>query len=92
MPLDELAKDLRRGRLPAFSLVVPSLCHDMHNCSIWTGDRWLGSFARRLGELRLLRLGQPASDRLNEMIPSLGSKAVTSSEVFASAIAAPLRR
>jgi len=48
VPLHELAKDLRRGRLPAFSLVVPSLCHDMHNCSIQTGDRWLGSFAGRV--------------------------------------------
>ena len=28
-------------RLPAFALVVPDLCHDMHDCPIATGDRWL---------------------------------------------------
>jgi phosphatidylinositol-3-phosphatase len=30
--------------LPAYSLVIPDLCHDMHDCSIGTGDRWLRSF------------------------------------------------
>jgi hypothetical protein len=48
VPLGALAPALRSGRLPAFSLVVPSLCHDMHNCSIQTGDRWLGSFTKRV--------------------------------------------
>jgi len=48
VPLTRLTRDLRTGRLPAFSLVVPSLCHDMHNCPIRTGDRWLGSFAKRV--------------------------------------------
>jgi phosphatidylinositol-3-phosphatase len=37
----QLGIDLRRGDLPAFSLVVPDLCHDMHDCSIATGDQWL---------------------------------------------------
>jgi hypothetical protein len=27
--------------LPAFALVVPDLCDDMHDCSVATGDRWL---------------------------------------------------
>jgi acid phosphatase len=31
-------------RLPAYSLVVPDLCHDMHDCPIATGDRWLSNF------------------------------------------------
>jgi hypothetical protein len=31
-------------RLPAYSLVVPDLCNDMHDCSIATGDHWLHSF------------------------------------------------
>ena len=31
-------------KLPAYSLVVPDLCHDMHDCSIATGDSWLRSF------------------------------------------------
>ena len=31
-------------RLPAYSLVVPDLCHDMHDCSVAEGDRWLRRF------------------------------------------------
>jgi len=31
-------------KLPAYSLVVPDLCHDMHDCSIATGDHWLHNF------------------------------------------------
>jgi len=31
-------------RLPDFSLVVPDLCHDMHDCSVSTGDAWLARF------------------------------------------------
>jgi hypothetical protein len=31
-------------KLPAYSLVVPDLCHDMHDCSVSTGDSWLQSF------------------------------------------------
>jgi hypothetical protein len=27
--------------LPTVSFVIPNMCHDMHNCSIATGDRWL---------------------------------------------------
>lgn len=32
---------LRDGTLPAFSFVTPNMCHDMHDCSVSTGDRWL---------------------------------------------------
>ena len=35
-------------RLPAFALVTPDLCHDMHDCSISTGDRWLTTFIKPL--------------------------------------------
>jgi hypothetical protein len=31
-------------RLPAYSLVVPDLCSDMHDCSVATGDDWLRRF------------------------------------------------
>jgi phosphatidylinositol-3-phosphatase len=37
----QFAVDARARRLPTFSLVVPDLCNDMHNCSVATGDRWL---------------------------------------------------
>jgi acid phosphatase len=32
------------SKLPAFALVVPDLCNDMHDCSVATGDRWLARF------------------------------------------------
>jgi hypothetical protein len=35
-------------RLPAFAFVAPDLCHDMHDCPVVTGDRWLASFVRPL--------------------------------------------
>jgi phosphatidylinositol-3-phosphatase len=44
VPLDRFFRDLRSGMLPAFSLVIPDLCHDMHSCSIADGDRWLRGF------------------------------------------------
>jgi hypothetical protein len=44
--------DLVESRLPAFSFVVPDLCHDMHDCSVRTGDRWLAKFIRPLLNLR----------------------------------------
>jgi phosphatidylinositol-3-phosphatase len=36
-----LTSDLRQGRLPAFSFITPNLCHDMHDCGVATGDRFL---------------------------------------------------
>lgn len=41
VPLAELDGDVRHGRLPDFSLVVPDLCHDMHDCPVRAGDTWL---------------------------------------------------
>jgi acid phosphatase len=44
VPLSQLARDRAAGKLPSFSLVVPDLCHDMHSCSVQTGDAWLKGF------------------------------------------------
>jgi hypothetical protein len=41
VPFTQLARDLAANRLPDFSLIVPNLCHDMHDCSVATGDAWL---------------------------------------------------
>lgn len=41
VPLTALRRDLARDALPDFSLVVPDLCHSMHDCSVATGDTWL---------------------------------------------------
>ena len=39
--LDQLTADLGADHLPAFALVTPDLCHDMHSCSVSAGDTWL---------------------------------------------------
>ena len=58
VPLGRFRRDLAAGGLPDFSLVVPDLCHDMHDCSVATGDAWLGTFLRPL--LRGSALGNGA--------------------------------
>ncbi len=30
--------------LPIFSFISPNLCHDMHDCSVAAGDKWLSQF------------------------------------------------
>lgn len=44
VPLTALRRDLAAGALPDFSLVVPDVCHDMHDCPVATGDAWLENF------------------------------------------------
>ena len=41
VPITRLAADLRARRLPHFVWVTPDLCHDMHDCDVATGDRFL---------------------------------------------------
>jgi phospholipase C len=48
VPLAGLRADLVRGALKRFSLVVPDLCNDEHNCPPSTGDAWLGQWLPRL--------------------------------------------
>jgi phospholipase C len=43
VPLSQLGADVRAKALPSFSLVVPDLCHSMHDCSVSVGDAWLRS-------------------------------------------------
>ena len=56
VPMRQLSIDLAAWRLPDFSLVVPDLCHDMHDCSVAEGDAWLGRFLPPL--LRSSRLAR----------------------------------
>jgi acid phosphatase len=51
VPYSRLRLDLRRQRLPDFAFVIPDICHDMHNCSVTAGDRWLRIFASPLLKL-----------------------------------------
>jgi len=55
VPLSRFLPDVRGRRLPAFSLVIPDLCHDMHDCGVATGDAWLGAFVRPLLRGSVLR-------------------------------------
>ena len=43
VPLAGLPADVQAGTLPDFALVVPDLCHSMHDCSVAVGDSWLRS-------------------------------------------------
>jgi len=54
VPFSRFGRDLSSGRLPAFSLIVPNECHDMHDCSVAAGDAWLGRFLRPLLHSRRL--------------------------------------
>jgi hypothetical protein len=42
VPYTALATDLAsKSTTPNYSLIVPNLCNDMHDCSVTTGDTWL---------------------------------------------------
>ncbi len=41
VPLTQLDADLAGHALPQFAFVTPDLCHDMHDCSVSTGDTFL---------------------------------------------------
>jgi phosphatidylinositol-3-phosphatase len=60
VPLSQLARDERTGSLPRFSWITPNLCHDMHDCSVATGNRFLAQLIppliRALGPHGLLFL------------------------------------
>ena len=41
VPFTQLSSDLTNGTVPNFAWITPNMCHDMHDCSIATGDAWL---------------------------------------------------
>jgi phosphatidylinositol-3-phosphatase len=57
VPFTQLARDLTRHRLPDFSLLIPNLCNDMHDCPVATGDAWLKAHIVPLLRARELRGG-----------------------------------
>jgi phosphatidylinositol-3-phosphatase len=57
VPLDEFSRDLADNRLPTFSLVIPGLCHDMHDCPVAEGDAWLRTFSEPLLKSPAFRAG-----------------------------------
>ena len=48
VPLRQLRADLTADVLPAFSWITPNLCHDMHDCSVAIGDRFLHTWGPRI--------------------------------------------
>jgi hypothetical protein len=78
VPLAQFSRDLTGGVLPAFSLIVPNLCHDMHSCPVAAGDAWLGRFLSPL--LRSSKLAhsvvfvvtdETSGPRRNGVVPAL---------------------
>ena len=55
------ATALAHGTLPAFSFVTPNLCNDMHDCSVATGDAWLGSWLTTITAARATAPGTRSS-------------------------------
>ena len=43
VPLTRLGADERAHALPRFIWITPNLCHDMHDCGVSTGDRFLAT-------------------------------------------------
>jgi phosphatidylinositol-3-phosphatase len=58
--LGQLGADQRAAALPRFIWITPNLCHDMHDCGVSTGDRFLAALVpallRSLGRNGLLFL------------------------------------
>ncbi|MDX6520573.1 MAG: phosphatidylinositol-3-phosphatase [Gaiellales bacterium] len=47
-PAGRFATALRNGWLPPYTMVVPDMCNDMHDCPIGTGDVWLSRWIPRI--------------------------------------------
>jgi hypothetical protein len=48
VPLTQLSADERSGKLPTYIFITPNVCHDMHDCSVATGDRFLAKLVPSL--------------------------------------------
>ena len=56
---DQFLPDLTAG-LPAFSLITPDICNDMHDCPVATGDTWLRDVVSAITESPTYRQGHTA--------------------------------
>ncbi len=86
-----LHDDVVRGTLPHVGMVVPDLCHDAHDCSLATADRWLAGWTKavqagpdwKAGRLALVvTFDESETDRDNTVLtvvatPSLHGVTVT---------------
>jgi acid phosphatase len=53
-----LHDDLAAGRLPTFSLLVPDMCHDAHDCSLASADAWLQPWLSAITDAPDFRAGR----------------------------------
>ena len=40
-PYSQFESDLQQNQVARYNFITPNLCHDMHDCSVATGDAWL---------------------------------------------------
>ena len=78
VPLTQFPRDLAAGNLPSFALITPDVCHDMHNCSVATGDAWLRGFLKPLlrdpaleGSVVFVVTDEPTSLNATAAVPAL---------------------
>jgi phosphatidylinositol-3-phosphatase len=71
-PLSAMPSDY--ADLPTLSFLIPNLCHDMHDCSIAEGDRWLAQnidgyaqWARSHNSLLIVTFDESEHDRDNHI-------------------------
>jgi hypothetical protein len=90
VPLTQLVADEQANRLPRFIWITPNLCHDMHDCGVSSGDRFLSQLVppllRKLGSRGLLVL------TWDEGSSSLGCCALASGGHIATVLAGPAAR
>jgi phospholipase C len=55
-----LHTDVVAGRLPSFSMLIPDVCHDGHDCSLATTDVWLKAWLRQIEAAPDFRAGRLA--------------------------------
>jgi hypothetical protein len=56
---DQFLPDLHTG-LPEFAFITPDICNDMHDCSVATGDGWLGDVVSAITASPTYREGRTA--------------------------------
>jgi hypothetical protein len=76
LTFDSFPADFRD--LPTVAYVVPDLCHDMHDCSVATGDAWLESrlnayvqWAGSHNSLFILTFDEDAGNTATNQIPTI---------------------
>jgi phospholipase C len=55
-----LHRDVAAGLLPSFSMLIPDVCHDAHDCSLATADSWLKAWLRQIEAAPDYRAGRLA--------------------------------